>query len=129
MGLRADHGSAREERHLVASPEKQKGTRAEVAVVKWLQALGYKKAHRTRAGFHDDIGDIELRPDLVIEVKDRAKLDLPGWLKHLGWQKANKDAELGVVIIKKRGSSDVYEWAFVLDAATFVNLLRKTEGQ
>ena len=81
------------------------------------------KAHRIRAGSPDDIGDIELHPDVVIEVKDRGKIDLPAWIRKLGLQKANKDAAIGVIVVKKRGSADPFEWAYVIDAATLVNIL------
>lgn len=109
----------------MSSPEKQKGDRAERAVVEWLHSLGYEKAHRIRAGSPDDIGDIELGElgEIVIEVKDRGKVDLPAWLRKLTIQKSNKGAALGVIVVKKRGSSDPFEWSFVLDSASFVNIL------
>jgi Holliday junction resolvase len=108
----------------MTSPEKQKGDRAERAVVDFLRSKGIE-AHRIRAGSPDDIGDIEIHPDIVVEVKDRGKLDLPAWLRNLAVQKANKDAAFGVVIVKKRGSSDPLEWAYILDAATFLNLWKR----
>jgi Holliday junction resolvase len=108
----------------MTSPEKQKGDRAERAVVEFLRSRGID-AHRIRAGSPDDVGDIEIHPDIVVEVKDRGKLDLPAWLRNLAVQKANKDAAFGVVIVKKRGSSDPLEWAYILDAATFLNLWKR----
>ena len=108
----------------MSSPEKQKGDRAERAVVDFLNAHGID-AHRIRAGSPDDIGDIEAHPDLVIEVKDRGKIDLPAWLRKLATQKANKDAAFGVIIVKKRGSSDPLDWSYVVDAATFLNLWKR----
>jgi Holliday junction resolvase len=107
----------------MSSPEKQKGDRAERAFLAWLHDLGFEKAHRIRAGSPDDIGDIELSPDIVLEVKDRAKIDLPAWTRKLGLQKANKDAAIGVIVIKKRGSADPWEWSYVIDAASLVNVL------
>ena len=112
----------------MSSPEKQKGDRAERVVVEWLHDLGFPKAHRIRAGSPDDIGDIELGvPGVVIEVKDRGKLDLPAWIRKLLVQKANKDAAIGVIVVKKRGSSDPFEWSYVIDAATLVNILTARE--
>ena len=108
----------------MSSPEKQKGDRAERSVVEWLNPVGIT-AHRIRAGSPDDIGDIEVHPDLVVEVKDRGELDLPAWIRNLAVQKANKDAAFGVIIVKKRGSSDVTDWSFVVDAPTFVNLWKR----
>ena len=112
----------------MSTPQKQKGDRAERAIVEWLHSLGFTKAHRIRAGSPDDIGDIELGvPGVVIEVKDRGKIDLPAWIRKLGLQKANKDAALGVIIVKKRGSSDPFEWSYVLDGASFVNIITARE--
>lgn len=112
----------------MTTSQKQKGDRAERAVVEWLRSLGFTKAHRIRAGSPDDVGDIELGvPGVVIEVKDRGKIDLPAWIRKLGIQKANKDAALGVIVVKKRGSSDPFEWSYVVDAATLVNVLTARE--
>lgn len=111
----------------MSTPEKQKGDRAERAIVEWLHSLGFTKAHRIRAGSPDDVGDIELSSDIVIEVKDRGKIDLPAWIRKLGLQKANKEAAFGVIVVKKRGSSDPFEWAYVIDAASLVNVLTSRE--
>ena len=112
----------------MSTPQKQKGDRAERAVVEWFRRLGFAKAHRIRAGSPDDIGDIELGiPGVVIEVKDRGKIDLPAWIRKLLVQKANKDAALGVIVVKKRGSADPFEWSYVIDAATLVNILTARE--
>ena len=112
----------------MSSPEKQKGDRAERAIVEWLHSLGFTKAHRIRAGSPEDIGDVEVGvPGVVLEVKDRGKVDLPAWIRKLGLQKANKDAPIGVIVVKKRGSSDPFEWSFVMDAASFVNVLTSRE--
>lgn len=54
----------------MTSPEKQKGDRAERLVVGYFHRFGYTQAHRTRAGFVDDIGDIDGFDNVVIEVKD-----------------------------------------------------------
>ena len=125
MVLRRDLRSTREE-HDVTSPQKQKGNRAERIVVAWLHRFGYTQAHRTRAGFVDDIGDIDGFDNVVIEVKDRKALDLFDWLRQLRRQKAAKDAGLGFVIIKKRGSLDPHDWAYLVDSDTFLNILTRS---
>ena len=52
----------------MSSPEKQKGDRAERAVVEFLNKYGLE-AHRIRAGSPDDIGDIDGIDDTAIQVK------------------------------------------------------------
>ena len=108
----------------MTSPAKRKGDKAELEVQALIRDLtGWPARRKLGAGRTDDIGDIELDPQIVIEVKDRGKIDLPAWIRKLGLQKANKDAALGVIVVKKRGSSDPFEWAYVIDAATLVNIL------
>lgn len=112
----------------MTSPEKRKGDRAERVFLDWLHSLKFEDAHRIRAGSPDDIGDIELGvPGVVIEVKDRGKLDLPAWIRKLQVQKANKDAAIGVIVVKKRGSSDPFDWSYVIDSGTLVNILTARE--
>lgn len=44
---------------------------------------------------------------MVIEVKDCAKTDLPGWTAEAHTEAGNDDALLGAVIAKRRGTTDV----------------------
>lgn len=105
------------------NPSKNKGDRAEREVVDFLDHNGFT-ARRITAGAHDDIGDIEVDPDIVIEVKNRYRLELPEWLRTLQGQKGNKDAAYGFIAIRFRGKTNPEEWAYVVDGATLVNLIR-----
>lgn len=102
---------------------KDKGDRAERDVVNFLDHNGIN-ARRIIAGAHDDIGDIEVDPDIVLEVKNRYKIELPAYLAALQAQKGNKDAAFGVIAIKIRGKKNAEEWAYVIDGASLVNLIR-----
>ena len=79
---------------------KDKGDRAERALVDFLDHEGFA-ARRIIAGAHDDIGDIDVHPDIVIEVKNRYKVSLGEYLTALWAQKGNKDAAFGFVAIYK----------------------------
>lgn len=105
------------------NPSKSKGDRAERDVVNFLDHNGFI-ARRIIAGAHDDIGDIEVDPDIVLEVKNRYKVELPAYLNALQAQKGNKDAAFGFIAIKIRGKKNAEEWAYVVDGATLVNLIR-----
>lgn len=64
---------------------------------------------RTRAGAKDrgDVGGVRIHDRrLVIEVKDCARLDLPGWTREAHAEAGNDDALAGVVVHKRRGTTD-----------------------
>jgi hypothetical protein len=64
-------------------PNARKGTRAELAVAKFLNHNGHPKAERARSGWTDDRGDIDGIDDLTVEVKDQRRHDIGSWLKEL----------------------------------------------
>jgi hypothetical protein len=92
------------------SKSKQKGTSAETAVVNWLKEQGRKHVERRALHGTLDRGDIAGIPCVVIEVKNHARMELSQWLKELEVEIANDKAESGVVIHKKKGTTDVGEW-------------------
>ena len=100
----------------MTSPQKRKGSAAELAVAKWLRKLGWIHAERSRAGWQDDRGDIDGMPGVCIEVKNEKKIDLPGYLRELEVEIANAQAWTGTVIIKRRGSTNVDDWYAVMPA-------------
>ncbi len=102
---------------------KDKGDRAERALVDFLDHEGFA-ARRIIAGAHDDIGDIDIHPDIVLEVKNRYKVSLGEYLTALWAQKGNKDAAFGFIAIKMRGKANPLEWGYMIDGPTFVNILR-----
>ena len=107
----------------MTSPQKRKGSAAELAVAKWLRKLGWIHAERSRAGWQDDRGDIDGLPGIVIEVKAEKKFDLPGYLRELEVEIENAKAWTGTVIIKRRGSTNVDDWYAVMPAKIWAELL------
>jgi hypothetical protein len=107
----------------VTSPQKRKGSAAELAVAKWLRKLGWVHAERSRAGWTDDRGDIDGMPGVCIEVKAEKKFDLPGYLRELEVEMGNAKAWTGTVIIKRRGSMNVDDWYAVMPAKIWAELL------
>jgi len=107
----------------VTSPQKRKGSAAELAVAKWLRKLGWVHAERSRAGWTDDRGDIDGLPGICIEVKAEKKFDLPGYLRELEVEMENAKAWTGTVIIKRRGSMNVDDWYAVMPAKIWAELL------
>ena len=107
----------------MTSPQKRKGSAAELAVAKWLRKLGWIHAERSRAGFQDDRGDIDGMPGVCIEVKNEKKIDLPGYLRELEVEIANAQAWTGTVIVKRRGSMNVDDWYAVMPAKIWDELM------
>jgi hypothetical protein len=107
----------------VTSPQKRKGSAAELAVAKWLRKLGWIHAERSRAGWTDDRGDIDGMPGVCIEVKNEKKIDIPGYLRELEVEMENAKAWTGTVIIKRRGSMNVDDWYAVMPAKIWAELL------
>ena len=107
----------------MTSPQKRKGSAAELAVAKWLRKLGWIHAERSRAGWTDDRGDIDGMPGVCIEVKNEKKIDLPGYLRELEVEIANAQAWTGTVIVKRRGSMNVDNWYAVMPAKIWGELM------
>ena len=107
----------------MTSPQKRKGSAAELAVAKWLRKLGWIHAERSRAGWTDDRGDIVGMPGVCIEVKNEKKIDLPGYLRELEVEIANAQAWTGTVIVKRRGSMNVDDWYAVMPAKIWGELM------
>ena len=110
----------------MSTPAKRKGSQYERDVVKWLISMGYPCAERAYgAGRHDDVGDIDGIDGVVIECKNEKKFNIPGYLQELEDEMINADAETGVVLIKKRGTSNISESYAVMPAELWVNLLKQ----
>lgn len=62
-----------------------------------------KRGNRDRG----DIGGIRIHGQrLVLEAKDCARLDLPGWITQAHLEAGHDDALAGVIVHKRRGTAD-----------------------
>lgn len=112
-------------------PNARKGTRAELAVAKFLNDNGHPKAERARSGWTDDRGDIDGIDDLTVEVKDQRRHDIGCWLKELEVEQRNRGTSVGVVAVKKMGAVNVDDWYAIMTMAEFIklfNTLKKIES-
>jgi hypothetical protein len=107
------------------SKQKQKGTAAETAVVRWLSGRKWNKIERRSLSGANDRGDITGIPKVVIEVKNHSRMELAQWVRELEVEISNDKAETGVVIHKKRGTTDVGEWYATLPVQRWFDLLEK----
>lgn len=107
------------------SKSKQKGTAAETAVVRWLLTKRKGSIERRSLNGANDRGDITGIPNVVIEVKNHARMELSQWVKELEVEMVNDSAEQGVVIHKRRGTTDVGSWYATMPVSVWYNLLEK----
>jgi len=108
------------------SKEKQKGTAAETAVVKYLRESGqFPYAERRALHGTNDKGDITGMGPVVVEVKDHKTLKFSEWLKELADEIANAQADTGAVIAKKKGTTNVADWYAVMPVHVWVSLLKE----
>lgn len=107
------------------SKAKQKGTAAETAVVNYLKDKGRKHVERRTLNGSSDRGDIAGLPGVVIEVKNHARMELSQWLSELEVEMANDKADTGVVIHKKKGTTDVGQWYATMPVEVWYELAKE----
>ena len=109
------------------SKAKQKGTAAETAVVNYLKSKGRAHIERRSLNGSNDRGDIAGIPGVVIEVKNHARMELSQWLSELEVEMRNDKASTGVVIHKKKGTTEVGQWYATMPVDVWHNLIGEAE--
>lgn len=116
------------------NPSKERGTRAEVAVVQALRDHGYPQAERRALAGKFDRGDVTGIPGVVVEVKDCQRMALAEWVDEAIRESTLIDArygpgaefetkELAVVWHKRRGRSNPLDWYVTMTGRDFLALL------
>lgn len=89
----------------MSNPSKQKGTRAETAVVRYLDFHELRSHRNTLAGAYDK-GDISAEMkglDVCIEVKNRKRIELAKWMGEVASERVNSKADVGMLVMKPEG--------------------------
>jgi hypothetical protein len=107
------------------SRSKAKGTAAETAVVRYLQAHGFPFAERRALAGAADRGDVAGVPGVCVEVKAVVKPSFGAWLGEAAVEAGNAGAGLGVVVHKPRGVADPAGFHVVMTLAAFAELMRE----
>jgi G:T-mismatch repair DNA endonuclease (very short patch repair protein) len=107
------------------SRNKAKGTAFETLIVRYLQEHGFPYAERRALAGVNDLGDITGTPGVVWECKNHKTLSFSEWLVEAEVERANANADLGVVIAKRRGKGDAGEQYAVMTVAALVELLKQ----
>lgn len=107
------------------SRERAKGTRAETAVVDYLTDAGFAYVERRAGNGIRDRGDIAGLPGVVLEVKNCNRVELAAWADELAEEMTNAGAEVGAVIHKRKGTTDVGRWYATLPVSVLAELLKE----
>lgn len=105
------------------SASRARGTRWESTIVDYLRGSGVPHAERRALNGAKDRGDIAGIPGVVIEAKDAKAVTLAAWLDEANTERANDNADLGVVWFKRRGKTSPGSGYVLLDGATLIHLL------
>lgn len=95
---------------------KRRGRQTETTVVNWLQTNGHPHAERRRLEGINDRGDITGIPGLVVEVKSGNTDSLGALLTELEREQTNDRNADGLIIIRRRGITDVGRWPVIMTA-------------
>lgn len=111
------------------SREKAKGTSFETAIVNYLKNWWPMAERRTLHGVLDK-GDIAgTHPGLVWECKNQKKLELSQWLLETEQERINANAELGVLVVKRRMYGTAADQYAVVRLEDMIQLLKKAGYQ
>ena len=107
----------------MANPSKQKGTKAETAVVRYLDLRGVDAVRNVLHGSADE-GDIRAEIEgleYCFEVKNRKRIELAKWMGELSREKENAGADCGILVIKPEGTGleKVGKWWVVMEFDEF----------
>jgi hypothetical protein len=111
----------------VSNPNKDRGSRWELAVRRFLGASGLSYYKPVQEG-REDVGDVHA-PPFVLQVKDEARHDFPGYLRAAARQTVAAQARYGVglrfpaAVVKKRNAPTEAAYV-VMTLATFTAVLR-----
>lgn len=113
----------------MSNPQKNKGSAYERQIVAYLREAGFA-VDRTRAGWADDRGDIHGVSDphgtpFIFECKNHQRLNLSGWITELLTEIGNAGGMAGVLVHKKRGTTDPAEQYATLPFGMLVQLLKE----
>ena len=102
--------------------QKQAGTAAETAFVRYALANGFLTARRETLFGSGDRGDVRLAESVIVELKHRrtttgnAALGQPGAKELAGWmaeterERINAGATYAALVVKRAGTTDVGQW-------------------
>lgn len=106
------------------------GTAGETAVVRVFQARGWPHAKRHALSGSKDIGDLNVHPDIVVEVKAgnaaRTASDalIAKWLEETETERVNARAQIGLLVVARKGigNANAHRWWAIMPLWTMMRL-------
>jgi len=92
-------------------------------VVEYLNARGFPYAERRALAGNADRGDIAGIPGVMLELKAAKALALSQWMDEVRVEKANANAQVGALVVKRRSHS-VGKSYVVMELDDFIELIR-----
>ena len=102
---------------------KAKGRFTENQAVGWLIEQGWVAAERRRLNGTTDKGDVAGVPGICIEVKSAASWAPVRWMRETATETINARADIGFVMARPNGGTNVADWAIIMTPATLMKLL------
>lgn len=112
----------------MSTSSKAKGTRWESEVVRALHAAGFTGAERRALRGTADRGDITGIPGLVIEAKNRARVELAAWVDEAAAERDRDGARYAAVWHHRRGRGSAEAGFVTMTGADFLRLLTDAYG-
>lgn len=109
---------------------KNLGTSAESMVRDYARTLYWPYARRMELNGKNDIGDINLHPKIMVEVKYASgRLNIGPWMRETDVQQMRKGADYGVLVIKPPGigAKNVGKFLVCMRAGLMMKLLWDTD--
>lgn len=116
----------------MTNPSRAKGTWAESKVVTWARANGYPHADRQPLRGNRDAGDVALCPGVIVEVKSHngapavgqpPPSTLAAWMAQTEAERVNAHADVGVLVVKRRGTTNPGGWWAYVPVWTLAELI------
>lgn len=109
------------------SVERARGTRFESEVAAYMRDHGFPNAERRALAGGQDKGDITGIAGLVVEAKSCKRIELAAWMDETHTETVNAKADLGILVIKRRGKGVARSYC-VLELDALCLLLRDIYG-
>lgn|GEM_PF-3184002 len=110
----------------MGSMSRRKGATYELEVVHYLRAQGWDGAEKSnRTGWEPDRGDIDGLVGVIVECKNHAAMTLSTWVDQLDASILRTNANVGLVIHKRKGIVDVGRHYATMPVDVAARLLRE----
>ena len=106
------------------NPSKQKGTAFERQIADYLRTY-WPYADRAPLTGNKDRGDISGTPGLVWECKNAKTIKLSEWLQEAQIEAENAEADHGILVVKRRGTTAPGSQYAIVELEQLVDLLKE----